>query len=153
VPADHNRRAVRLALVALAAAGVVGVGLGVRAFPPTDDSPYPKCQTYALFGLHCPGCGMTRAAHAVLTGDPAQAVAYNPLAPVVLPFVAVGLGRSIFYWAWGRPREDRPHQARPPSPWGRVWPWAIGITLIVFGVLRNVPVEPFTLLAPHELRR
>ena len=155
MPSARQRRAVRTALVALAAAGAVGVLLAVRAVPPTDDSYYPKCQSYQLLGLHCPGCGMTRAAHALLTGDPAQAVAFNPLAPVALPLLAVAFGRSLFHWAWGRPPAPRPPAGTRPrlSRLKRATPWAIALGLILFGVLRNVPVAPFNLLAPHELRR
>ena len=153
MPTDRHRRAVRLALAALAAAGAAAFVLLIRAVPPTEHSLYPKCQSYQVFGLHCPGCGMTRAAHALLTGDPVQAVAYNPLAPVVLPALAVLAGRAFVSWAWGRtPPRRRPARPRP-SRLLRLTPWALAAGLVAFGVLRNVPVAPFSLLAPHELVR
>ncbi len=136
----------------LAALAVLAAGVGayvITAVPPAASPFYPKCQTYALFGLHCPGCGMTRAGHALLTGDVSQAFAYNLFAPVVLPALAVGLGRSLWGWVRGRP----PGAIGPPPHWARHWPWAVGGLMLAYGVARNVPVEPFTRLAPHELRR
>ncbi|MCI8336427.1 MAG: DUF2752 domain-containing protein [Peptococcaceae bacterium] len=35
------------------------------------------CLFYALFRLPCPGCGMTRAAKALMAGDVGKAFAYN----------------------------------------------------------------------------
>ena len=116
----------------------------LAAVPPTAASFYPKCMSYLLTGLHCPGCGTTRAMHALLNGDVRQAVAYNPLALVAVPYIGLTLVRGLWHWAWGtRPR---------PGPRLPGWAWGIVTALVVaFWVLRNVPVEPFTLLAPHEL--
>ena len=38
-----------------------------------------KCPIYAVSGLKCPGCGMTRAYAAVLRGDLTAATAFHPL--------------------------------------------------------------------------
>ena len=53
----------------------------------------PLCPSAALAGRPCPGCGMTRAAWALLRGDLAGAVALNPIAPVALPL----LGGAVLY--------------------------------------------------------
>lgn len=149
MPTRRQTRLVRLALVALAAAGAGALLLVVRASPPTDASYYPKCQSRQLLGLHCPGCGLTRSAYALLHGDFAQAVAYNPLAPVLLPLFAVGFGRSL--WSWGTGRRPKPRAYRVPGRFARATPWLIAAGLVLFALLRNVPVWPLTLLAPHEL--
>ena len=39
------------------------------------------CAFYALTGIPCPGCGMTRAVTALLCGQWSQAIAYHPLSP------------------------------------------------------------------------
>jgi hypothetical protein len=98
---------------------------------------------YRTTGLHCPGCGLTRAVHAALNGNFSQALAYNVLAPLLLPLVALAAGSSLWHWVWGTtPRARRP----------RTWvPLVIGIVVGLFVVLRNIPVYPFTLLAPHEI--
>lgn len=53
--------------------------------------PLPKCPTYTLTGIPCPGCGSTRATLALLHGDILQALWYNPLAILVDVFLAVYL--------------------------------------------------------------
>ena len=40
----------------------------------------PACVFHAVTGLPCPGCGTTRAALALLGGDPLAAFGFNPLA-------------------------------------------------------------------------
>ncbi len=52
----------------------------------------PKCMIKQLTGLQCPGCGITRAAHAVLHGHFAEALSYNLFFIVSIPYlIAVGL--------------------------------------------------------------
>jgi hypothetical protein len=137
---------VRVALVLLGTAGVAAGVYVLAAVPPTEDSYYPKCQLHSLTGLHCPGCGTTRALHALLNGRVAQAAAYNPLAFVVLPIVGWSLVRSVRASWLGRPvrRSSAPPRRRVP-------PWLILAALLLFAILRNLPVYPFNLLAPHEL--
>ncbi len=141
---SRYRSAVRGGLLLLVA---VGLGFGVYLLivvPPTDDSFYPRCQLHTLTGLHCPGCGTTRSLHALVHGHIAQALAYNALAFIVIPIVGFALVRSL--WTWYRAL---------PTPNGirgnPVWPWLIAAILLTYGVLRNLPWYPFSLLAPHEL--
>ncbi len=98
----------------------------------------PQCPLHLLTGWHCPGCGATRAAHALLHGDVAQALAKNPLLVCVAPPAAA-------YWVWNRVR-------RGPG-WATSVPHrailVVLVVMIVYGVLRNLPFYPLTLLAPH----
>lgn len=48
--------------------------------------PLVPCVFRALFGVRCPGCGMTHAVLAALQGDLHRARRHNPFV-VVLPFV------------------------------------------------------------------
>lgn len=143
-PDRRTRTVVRGVLGAMAVLALGGVVYLLATTPPTPDSFYPKCMMYQTTGLHCPGCGTGRAAHAALNGRLVQALAFNPFAVVLLPLVIgvvlVRLGR----WSRGRTVGN--------DLWidGR-WIWLLAVALIVFTVLRNIPAEPFTLLAPHEL--
>lgn len=88
---------------------------------------------------------MTRSLHSLLNGQFLQALAYNVLSPILLPFLAISAVRSLWAWAWGEKRSSR--RRRLPS-----WtPLVIGTILFAFAVARNIPVYPLTLLAPHEL--
>jgi hypothetical protein len=132
----------RVAALAAPVFALLGVVI-LCLLPPTKTSFYPRCMLHSLTGLNCPGCGATRCLYALLHGDLRQAAAYNVLFLVVLPpFLALA---ARVWWAALRGR---------PSPSLPVPPWAIRILLVVliaFGVLRNINVYPFTLLAPHEL--
>ena len=128
----------------LVTAGIVwGVYL-LKAIPPVEDSWYPRCQLHSLTGLHCPGCGTTRALNACLNGRIAQAVAFNSLAFIVAPFVCWSLFQSVR--TWHQNRELKPESA--PSRFLKLF---LVILVVAFGILRNIPWSPFTLLAPHEL--
>ena len=48
-------------------------------FPPTSSRFYPQCTFHQITGLLCPGCGTTRALHALLHGRIAEAFAFNPM--------------------------------------------------------------------------
>ncbi|MFO0804752.1 MAG: DUF2752 domain-containing protein [Gemmataceae bacterium] len=127
-----------------AAAAFVGGIAYLASVPPTESAFYPKCQLHSLTGLHCPGCGTTRAVHAALNGRFVQSLAYNALAWVVLPIAGIALVRSL--WVWYRNSQANVHRSG-----STVWPWVIGGALLLYGLLRNLPWYPFTLLAPHEI--
>lgn len=101
--------------------------------------PMPKCAFRAWTGLYCPGCGGTRAARALLSGDLIGALRQNALLPLTLAVVVVALVRGV--------RSAR--EARPMS-------WHIGgraaqaAVLVVLGyaVLRNLPFPALDALRP-----
>jgi hypothetical protein len=108
-----------------------------------DNGWFPRCALYQLTGIHCPFCGGTRCAHALLHGDLPQALAWHPLAVVMIPAAAVWL-----YWAAWRVWRKRPVPTVNPPLW-LIW---TGLAfLLLFGVLRNLPFYPFELLAPHRI--
>ena len=121
----------------LAAAAVV-VALNDPAAP---GSWFPPCLFHRTTGLWCPGCGLTRAAHALLNGHPVQAVGYNLFAPLV--FLAIGL--SWLTWtrqAFGRPMANPIMRLPSRAHTGLI------VAIVAFGVMRNIPVAPFRALAP-----
>src|SRR6185436_12447207 len=48
---------------------------------------FPKCIFYSLTGLYCPGCGSQRAFSALLHGNILQAINFNLLFILMLPFL------------------------------------------------------------------
>src|SRR5690242_7027 len=79
--ADILRAAVPPAIIASAA-------ILLLRFPPAQYSFYPRCPVHDLLGLQCPGCGATRAIAAVLRGHFAEALHFNALVTLLLPFAA-----------------------------------------------------------------
>ena len=136
-------KSVRAGLVGVAGLLMAAALYFVAINPPTDNSYYPKCVSYQIASIHCPGCGSTRTLHALLNLRFEQAIAYNPVMVALLPLGVFVLLRSV----WHRVQGTTP--SRLP---GFVWfPRILTVVLIAFWILRNIPVYPLTLLAPHEL--
>ena len=55
----------------------------------------PFCPTAGFLGIPCPGCGLTRAAVALLRGDLERAHELQPLVLVVLPTYAVAFALAV----------------------------------------------------------
>jgi hypothetical protein len=129
---------VHRALLGIALAAVaLGGAIALYAVDPAADW-LPKCPLFQMTGWHCPGCGATRAAHALLHGEFGRALSMNPLLVCVAPPAAA-------YWMWNRHRHGAAWSTSIPAR-------AVLVVLIVmvgYGVLRNLPWYPFTLLAPH----
>jgi hypothetical protein len=123
--------------------GLIVVGaVAVMLYLSGPSAPWlPGCLFHRFTGWLCPGCGMTRAAHAALHGDPGAAFRFNPLGMVLLPAALVGIGLELLGWVRGKPL---PLRFRV----GGRWAWAVFGVLVVFWVLRNIPAWPFVLLAP-----
>jgi hypothetical protein len=135
------------ARLALALAGACGLLLALALLyrtPPEQSRFAPPCMFHKLTGLHCPGCGATRAAYALLHGRPAEAVRKNVLFIATLPFIAFWAVRSIARFVGGAPPAPssgvlmRPRVAK-----------AIVVAVFAFAILRNLPWLPFTMLAPQ----
>ena len=123
------------------AAGVLALGAFAAAVPPHGQGFYPRCPLYEATGVLCPGCGATRAVSALFSGHVATALRDNVLLVVALPLLALVWAR----WCAGRTGR--------PTPLARLrWPpamhIAVPVVLVLYAVARNIPVRPFTLLAP-----
>jgi hypothetical protein len=94
----------------------------------------PKCMFHQLTGLYCPGCGATRALSAMLHGD-VKASLHNNL--LLFPLLAL-----IVYLI-----------VKPQASLKRPFMIAVLAVILAFTVLRNIPVAPFTCLAPVPARQ
>lgn len=110
----------------------------LHLFDPVGSGLYPPCLFRAATGLFCPGCGTARAFHALANGDLAAALRWNALAVLLLPPLLL-FQAALF--------------VRPSLGQGRRFPaalvWLLAVVTVAFGVLRNLPVEPFAALAPR----
>jgi hypothetical protein len=116
--------------------------------PSAPGSRFPACTFHQLTGLWCPGCGMTRATHDLLHGDVAGALGSNLFTPFVL------LAIVATWWAWSRRSFGlAPGRVASGLVWVQErmsarWGAAMVVTMVLYAVLRNVPVAPFEALAP-----
>ena len=136
-----GKRRVPAALLGIAATGLVLL----RIFDPATSGVFPPCPLHYLTGWYCPGCGSLRAMHALLHGDLRLAWAMNPLAVVLLPFLVYGLASELLraLRGYGLPQVMLPASAIR----------ALCAVIILFGVIRNLPMHPFNLLAPGPMLR
>ncbi|MBF0517724.1 MAG: DUF2752 domain-containing protein [Nitrospirae bacterium] len=135
-------RAMRAALVVtMAAAAVV-----VYMYEPAQGGFYPECLVHRLTGLYCPGCGSTRAVHQLLHGNLTAALKLNPLTVVALPFILYGIALEVGLFH-SNPRHSYTHE-RPSVPYASIVKIIPAVT-VLFWILRNIPLVPFTLLRPH----
>ena len=60
------------------------------------------CAVNKLFGLYCSGCGLTRAAGAMLDFDFYQAIRYNAFSIILLPLLLVFVISSIWEYIFNK---------------------------------------------------
>ncbi|MFG2948609.1 DUF2752 domain-containing protein [Streptomyces adustus] len=120
----------RLAVPAGLLAAVVGAFAYVGAVDPNEPGHYPVCPLLRLTGIYCPGCGGLRSAHAFVHGDFVTALHDN--AAAVLGY----LGFAVLWTVW----VVRAVRGRPLRiDLGPVHLWTLGMSLLVFAVVRNLP--------------
>jgi len=143
----------KLLLVTLGIAGAAAIAaLGYHFDPGAGYRWWPPCGFQRLTGYHCPGCGGTRAVHALLHGRFGESFYYNPL---VLPMLVIALSAGA-RWAWlarVRARPNTPPNTPPAPPSNaNVFLVAFGLLagLLAFWVLRNLPGYPLLQPPRHE---
>lgn len=140
---SRAKRAGRI-FVLIAAPLCLIMGLSYIYFndPNTQQDKFVPCLTYLLTGLYCPGCGNTRALHALVHLDFPAVLGNNLLFPflfVILGWLLTGeylnllLGRRVLWL---------PKKVSP------VLIVAACAAVIAFTILRNTDIYPFCLLAP-----
>jgi hypothetical protein len=115
-------------LIALVVSLVGAAAAVLFVFDPRTTWFYPQCPFLALTGFECPGCGTTRALHALLHGRLTTAFALNPL----LFIVPLLLG--LLHWT------PRSASRAPEAPrWRNVVGWTLLALIAVFWIGRNLP--------------
>lgn len=116
------------------------VGLYLYFFDPTKQQVLPPCALHEATGLHCLGCGATRATHYLVHGNFSSAARCNLYYLVALVLLSYASIVSLV---------NRFTAFRLPMiPFGWKMMITVVTTTILFTVLRNVPLFPFNLLAP-----
>lgn len=101
------------------------------------------CWIYSLTTLDCPGCGGQRAVYHMLHGNFMTALRFNVLFCLGLP---IGL---CYYYYFIRVYILKQDQYLDKFIFKSSIAWGVLISVIVFTILRNIPVFPFTYLNSH----
>ncbi len=129
---------------------IVGLATAYTAWqdPNQGGGFFPGCPLKEMTGLDCPGCGGTRAVHALAHGDLAQALDHNVVLAVVLPVLAVAWALWLIHGlraTIARRRGDdppaRPSLLRMPRMGQRGWLTVVAL-LVAFAVVRNISAVP-----------
>jgi hypothetical protein len=129
-----NNRFLRISILLIAAGAI----LLLYFFVEPKNGILPKCFFHALTGLYCPGCGVQRSFHALLNGHILNAIDYNLLFILFLPLIMY----FILAFIWGKKLSASSFIYKP------FFSFAVVIVVVSFWVLRNIPVTPFSWLAP-----
>jgi len=100
----------------------------------------PRCPFNWATGYYCPGCGTTRGLHRLLHGDIAGALRANVLMIVTVPYVVYSIVRYLS-------QNILSHQL-PAIILKPIIVQLLAALVIVFWIVRNIPVYPCTLLVP-----
>jgi Protein of unknown function (DUF2752) len=119
---------------------VTSLYLLLHEYPPGRSSIYPPCLLHRITGLHCPGCGVTRATYDLLHGKGVEAARNNLLFVCALPWLGYFFALRLSSWLRGHPLP-----ALSASPRTAAW---VAVAVVIFGILRNIPAEPFLWLSP-----
>jgi hypothetical protein len=104
---------------------VLAGGWVLYTFPPVTTPYYPRCVFKQVTGYDCPGCGTTRALHALLHGRVADAFHLNAM---LFPLMACALAAV--------PSVVRGRQPRFLSrPW---FGWGSFVVIVAWWIGRNV---------------
>ncbi len=102
------------------------------------------CPVRFFTGFYCPGCGAGRACYALLHGEWYQAFRYNPMLIIILPWLMLYyIACGIQWLIYGKERISNHIPERIPV--------LILILFLLYGIVRNIHMYPFVLLAPTRI--
>ncbi|MBT3382732.1 MAG: DUF2752 domain-containing protein [Prolixibacteraceae bacterium] len=118
-------------------------GLAVLFFVlnPSENEIFPKCVFHSITGYYCPGCGSQRAIHSLLHLNFYSVVSNNFL---FLPAVLVVMYHYLYSFI-----NQRFNLKLPNIFYFKSTPWIILVVILIFWILRNLPIYPFSVLAPN----
>ena len=125
--------------IVVALLAVIGCTAILFFFNPSQYGFYPVCVFHKSTGLLCPGCGSLRALHQLLHGNLVGAIHFNALLVAAIPLAAWFCIRAGLRKLTGQPAGIL---IRP------AWLWCGLAVMVVFGIVRNLPLGRVAGLAP-----
>ena len=109
-----------------------------------NDSGNALCSFRELTGLECPGCGGQRSIFFLLHGDILKALHYNAFFIIAAPFLSYFYYMAVRVYILGQKEQLKNFIFKP---W---FGYSLLIFVIIFFILRNITIWPFTYLAPPQ---
>jgi predicted ABC-type sugar transport system permease subunit len=122
--------------IAILALGMLYFNLNPKSF-----AYFPKCPFYSFTGLYCPGCGSQRAFHEMLHGNLWVGIQHNFL--IILALLVIFYKFYVFF----QNRFQKENTVKNIL-YHNAAPWVILGVVVSFWILRNIPMDPFIILAP-----
>lgn len=122
--------------IILGTLGLLGLVFLFYTLNPSGQAFFPQCPTYKYLGIYCSGCGSQRAIHDLLHLRFRDALSHNLLLIPAVILILIELYMRIV----------TPH--KKSILYRRTAPIVVLIVLLLFMIIRNIPKEPFTFLAP-----
>ena len=112
-------------------------------FDPAGNILFPPCPFYTITGLFCPGCGSQRAFHALLHGHILLSADFNLLFVLFLPLILLAFFEQVRKLVF-RVSDNKKLSIFYSTRFSR----SVLIVVLLFWVLRNIPLFPLDRLAP-----
>jgi hypothetical protein len=136
---NRKNQALKLVFISIA---VFAIALLYFFFDARQFTFFPKCPFYVLTGLYCPGCGSQRAISSLLHGEILPAIHFNLLLVTCLPLLFYSAVISVANYFNKR-------QIIKLIFYSPLFVKTFLVVVVCFAIVRNIPVAPFTLIAPH----
>jgi hypothetical protein len=120
-------------LANLVAFAVAVAACVVLRFPPVSSQFYPRCPIFFWLHIYCPGCGGTRALAALLHGRLKEAMQWNAMVVIFLPFAAAFLAVTYL-------RAMQAAKFRWPTIPNSLLKLSLGL-IALFTVVRNLAIH------------
>lgn len=120
-----------LRITLIAGAGIILLAM-YYLFDPVASIWTPKCPFRVLTGWQCPGCGLQRALHSLLQGNPWEAIRYNYFLLLAGPYVVLFGIRTLMPQGKARERLTKRIEDRRVV---RLYVITFGVWLVVRNIL------------------
>jgi hypothetical protein len=129
-------KAVKLISVLLVTAAAAAAAVYMKFF--YEPGHGINCFTYKVFGIYCMGCGSTRQLYYALDGQIKKAFYYNVACVIIYPAYAY-MYYLLLRWAFADKLPGQKHAYVLA---------AVAVALIIYMILRNIPLKVFDVLRP-----
>ncbi|MBD0835726.1 DUF2752 domain-containing protein [Aestuariibaculum suncheonense] len=109
-------------------------------YNPLEFNFFPKCPFYSITSLFCPGCGSQRSIHQILHGNVTTGIRHNYL----IFLLCIVLGYQLYILVLKMNQRAVNKNILHKSITTKI----ILVIVVLFWILRNINIFPFTELAP-----